>query len=83
MLELQRSPSSRVFHTVYPGSMVRVVQSFSEDMDLLERALPSNMAPTASEKIQFVLGKKTFRDIVQRLQERKSSVITLLGIIGR
>lgn len=83
MVELQRSPSSTLFHLVHPDSIVRIVQQFSEDMELLGKLLPGGVAPSAPEKIRFVLNRKSLKDLVQRLEERKSSVTVILGIIRR
>lgn len=83
MVELQRSPSSTLFHLVRPDSIVRIVQRFSEDMELLGKELPGGAVPSASEKISFVLNRKSLKNLIQRLEERKSSVTVILGIIGR
>jgi hypothetical protein len=82
LLELQRSPSSTGTHPGRFDSLNRIVKLFSEDMALLDQALPTDTALSAAQKIRFVRGKKTLKEIVQRLQERKISAIALLCIIN-
>ncbi|OIW34297.1 hypothetical protein CONLIGDRAFT_665094 [Coniochaeta ligniaria NRRL 30616] len=83
MLDVQRSPSSTLCHLVQPDSIVRIAQQFSEDMELLGKALPATISPSTREKIKFVLTKKSLKELIQRLEERKISAMMALGVIGR
>jgi len=83
LIEAQQSPSSTLFHRVGQSPIDRIVQQFSEDMDLLRRALPAGATLSASSRVKFVLGKKPLSEIRQRLQERKTSIQIILSTMGR
>ncbi|KAK1763399.1 hypothetical protein QBC33DRAFT_550042 [Phialemonium atrogriseum] len=82
-IEVQRSPSSILYHRILPDSIVQIARQFSEDMQVLRSHLPSDASPSFLRRLDFVLDKKSTREIVQRLEQRKTAASMALDIIGR
>ncbi|KAK3331706.1 hypothetical protein B0T19DRAFT_85691 [Cercophora scortea] len=80
---VQRSPSSVAHHRAPPDSIVQIARQFSEDLDLLRRHLPSDLSPSVAAKVKFVIGKKSIKEIAQRLEQRKTAAALALEFIGR
>lgn len=82
-VEVQRSPSSILYHRTLPDSIVQIARQFSEDMQVLHGYLHSDASPSFSRRLEFVLDKRSAREIVQRLEQRKTAATMALDIIGR
>jgi hypothetical protein len=82
-LELQKSPAIQYDYEDMPNRIFRIAYLFSEDMQALKDYLPSEFSASAAKKMKFVFAKKKVKEILQRLEERKSTSSLALGLIGR
>jgi hypothetical protein len=82
-LELRKSPSIQHDYKELPNQIFRVACLFSEDMQALKDCLPSESSASPAKKMKFVFASKKVREILQRLEERKSTASLALGLIGR
>ncbi|KAK3681654.1 hypothetical protein B0T22DRAFT_485134 [Podospora appendiculata] len=81
---VQRSPSSVAHHrALTPDSIIQIARQFSDDLQLLRRHLPSDLSPSLTAKVKFVIDKKSTRELVQRLEQRKTAATLALEFIGR
>jgi hypothetical protein len=82
-LELQKYPAIQHDYEDMPNRIFRIAYLFSEDMQALKDCLPSEFSTSAAKKMKFVFAKKKVKEILQRLEERKSTSSLALGLIGR
>jgi hypothetical protein len=82
-LELQNSPAIQHDYEDMPDRIFRIACLFSEDMQALKDCLPSEFSASAAKKMKFVFARKKVKEILQRLEERKSTTSLALGLIGR
>jgi hypothetical protein len=82
-LELRKSPSIQHDYKDMPNRIFRVACLFSEDMQALKDYLPPDFSASAANKMKFVFARKKVKEILQRLEERKSTASLALGLIGR
>lgn len=83
MIEFQASARTKLEARGLPPGLARTVEWFAEDMDKLRRCLPSDLRPGFASRVKFVFQKGKIEDIVERLEQRKSSVTLALSAIGR
>jgi hypothetical protein len=82
-LELRKSPSIQHDYKELPNQIFKVACLFSEDMQALKDCLPSESSASPTKKMKFVFARKKVKEILQRLEERKSTASLALGLIGR
>lgn len=82
-LELRKSPSIQNNYEDMPNRIFGIAHLFSEDMQALKGCLPSELSASTAKKMKFVFAKKKVKEILQRLEERKSTASLALSLIGR
>jgi hypothetical protein len=78
--EALQSPSTVSSQHAVLSSIVQIAQNFSDDMNILRKAVRLDASPTLAEKIDFIFRKKSLRNILQRLERRKTAAIVAISI---
>jgi len=83
ILHIQQKPSVATRHQGLTNSIHKIAQFFLSDVRILQDCLPLNAPPSLVQKVHFRLEKSRIKDVIQRLEQRKTSATLALEVIGR
>jgi len=64
-------------------SVIQISQHFAADMEAIRGLLPDELSPSLPKRVRFVLQKSSTQKALLRLEQRKSTAVLALEIIGR
>ena len=79
----QTSTNATQEFEVLPEIITLAIHRFRDDVDMISAILPPGRSVTVAQRFGLVYNQKKVREIIARLQDRRSNLTVALSLTGR